>query len=59
MDKLWIPRIYYYHTEEMEYIGHLDDETPKIIYVQEGRFVKQFTAKAIVSCLIIICHYDM
>ena len=49
MDKMWIPRIYYYHTEEMEYVGHVEDETPRLSYVQDGRFVKPFAAKTIVS----------
>ena len=52
MDKLWIPRIYYYHTEEMEHVGHVEDETPRIAFVQDGRFVKEFTAKTIVSLYI-------
>jgi len=50
MDKFWIPRIYYYHTEEMEYVGHVEDETPRITHVQDGRFVKSFTAKTILLC---------
>ena len=51
MDELWLPRIYYYHTEEMEYVGHVEDDMPITAYVEDGRFVRQFTAKTIVSLL--------
>ena len=52
MDELWLPRIYYYHTEEMEYVGHVEDDMPITAYVEDGRFVRQFTAKTIVSLLL-------